>query len=94
MAFTGCEKSMRRYRNPNSRRWQADESRQIETKSKDVGAVSHHTLDVKREFVEDYVFPSIKANGLYEWKSSEQALARPSSLANLSISPTKKEPSV
>ena len=57
---------------------QADDLAQIETKSKDVGAVSHHTLDVKREFVEDYVFPSIKANGLYEWKYPvSTALARP-----------------
>ena len=57
---------------------QADDLAQIETKSKDVGAVGHHTLDVKREFVEDYVFPSIKANGLYEWKYPvSTALARP-----------------
>lgn len=57
---------------------QADDLAQIETKSKDVGAVSHHTLDVKREFVEDYVFPAIKANGLYEWKYPvSTALARP-----------------
>jgi len=57
---------------------QADDLAQIETKSKDIGAVSHHTLDVKREFVEDCVFPSIKANGLYEWKYPvSTALARP-----------------
>ncbi len=57
---------------------QADDLAQIETKSRDVGALNHHTLDVKREFVEDYVFPSIKANGLYEWKYPvSTALARP-----------------
>src|SRR3989442_15975313 len=44
---------------------QADDLAQIETKSKDVGAVSHNTLDVKRGYVEAYVFPSIKSNALY-----------------------------
>jgi argininosuccinate synthase len=57
---------------------QADDLAQIENKSKQVGAVSHHTLDVKREFVEDYIFPAIQANALYEWKYPvSTALARP-----------------
>jgi argininosuccinate synthase len=37
----------------------------------------HYTLDLKDEFVTDYLFPSIKANGLYEGYVLGTALARP-----------------
>jgi len=40
-------------------------------------ADAHYTLDLKDEFVEDYLFPSIKANGLYEGYVLGTALARP-----------------
>ena len=40
-------------------------------------ADAHYTLDLKEEFVEDYLFPSIKANGLYEGYVLGTALARP-----------------
>ncbi len=57
---------------------QADDLTQIERNSKLVGAIKHYTLDGKREFVEDYVFPAIKANALYEWKYPvSTALSRP-----------------
>jgi argininosuccinate synthase len=57
---------------------QADDLDQIEQKSKLLGAANHYTLDAKREFVEDYVFPAIHANALYEWKYPvSTALARP-----------------
>ncbi len=57
---------------------QADNLPQIAAKSKRVGAVNHYTLDVRREFVEDFVFPAIKANAMYEWKYPvSTALARP-----------------
>jgi argininosuccinate synthase len=57
---------------------QADDLAEIEHKSTLIGAVNHHTLDCKREFVEDYVFPAVKANALYEGKYPvSTALARP-----------------
>lgn len=57
---------------------QADDMGEVERKSKLIGAVKHYTLDAKREFVENYVFPAIKANALYEWKYPiSTALARP-----------------
>lgn len=57
---------------------QADNLDEVEKKSELVGASKHQTLDAKREFVEDYIFPSIKANALYESKYPvSTALARP-----------------
>ncbi len=57
---------------------QADDLPEVEKKSTLVGAIKHYTLDAKREFVEDYVFPAIKANALYERKYPvSTALARP-----------------
>ncbi len=57
---------------------QADDLPEVERKSKVVGAINHHTLDCKTEFVEDYVFPAVKANALYEGKYPvSTALARP-----------------
>ncbi len=57
---------------------QTDDLAEIERKSKLVGAVNHHTLDCKREFVEEYVFPAVKANALYEGKYPvSTAIARP-----------------
>ena len=40
-------------------------------------ADGHYTLDLKDEFVDDYLFPSIKANGRYEGYVLGTALARP-----------------
>ena len=40
-------------------------------------ADEHYTLDLKDEFVDNYLFPSIKANGLYEGYVLGTALARP-----------------
>jgi argininosuccinate synthase len=51
---------------------------EIAEKSKLIGAINHYTVDARREFVEDYVFPAIKANALYENKYPvSTALARP-----------------
>ena len=46
----------------------ADPSRfqEIEKKGYDLGVVKHYTLDLKDKFVSEYVFPTIKANGLYQ----------------------------
>ena len=57
---------------------QADDLTEVGHKSKLVGAMNHHTVDCKREFVENYVFPAIMANALYEGKYPvSTALARP-----------------
>jgi argininosuccinate synthase len=57
---------------------QADDLPEIERKSPLVGAIKHYTIDAKQEFVENYVFPAIKANALYEGKYPvSTALARP-----------------
>ncbi|MEN3035169.1 MAG: argininosuccinate synthase, partial [Candidatus Methanosuratincola sp.] len=43
-----------------------------------VGAENHYTVDAKEEFIREYVFPSIKANGLYQGKYPvSTALSRP-----------------
>ncbi|MFO8018398.1 MAG: argininosuccinate synthase [Promethearchaeia archaeon] len=46
----------------------ADASRfkEIEEKSYKLGAVKHFTVDLKKKFVKEYIFPTIKANGLYQ----------------------------
>jgi argininosuccinate synthase len=40
-------------------------------------ADKHYTIDVKDRFVEEYIFPSIRANGSYEGYPMGTALARP-----------------
>jgi argininosuccinate synthase len=50
----------------------------IEEKAKNLGVQKHYSIDAKEEFVSDYVFPAIKANGLYEGKYPVcTALSRP-----------------
>ena len=57
---------------------QADDLAEVEKNAKLVGAVKHYTLDLKQEFLQDYVFPAIQANALYESKYPvSTALARP-----------------
>jgi argininosuccinate synthase len=63
---------------------QGDDFHAIEQKALKVGAVQHYYVDVRREFVEDYVFAGIKANVLYEGKYPlSTALARPLIVAKL-----------
>ncbi len=38
----------------------------IEEKAYKLGAIKHYTVDLKDEFVKNYIFPTIKANGLYQ----------------------------
>jgi len=57
---------------------QQEDLKQVEGNSKKVGAVKHYSVDAKGEFVKDYVFRAIKANGLYEEKYPlSSALSRP-----------------
>jgi argininosuccinate synthase len=63
---------------------QGDDFHAIEQKALKVGAVQHYYVDVRREFVEEYVFAGIKANALYEGKYPlSTALARPLIVAKL-----------
>lgn len=57
---------------------QNDDLEGIRKKSKILGAIKHVNIDAKKEFVENYVGRSIKANGLYQEKYPlATALARP-----------------
>lgn len=57
---------------------QNDDFEGIRKKSKILGAIKHVNIDAKKEFVENYVGRSIKANGLYQGKYPlATALARP-----------------
>lgn len=57
---------------------QGDNQKQIATKAKKLGAKKHYNIDAKKEFVDNFIFPSIKANSLYQKKYClATALARP-----------------
>jgi argininosuccinate synthase len=57
---------------------QRDDVREIEKRSKMIGAKNHYTVDAKAEFIKDYVLPAVKANALYEGKYPlSTALGRP-----------------
>jgi argininosuccinate synthase len=57
---------------------QRDDLKDIERRSKQIGARTHYTIDAKSEFLKDYVWPSIMANALYEGKYPlSTALGRP-----------------
>jgi argininosuccinate synthase len=57
---------------------QDDNFKEIEEKAKAIGAIKHVYIDARNEFANDYVVPSIKANGLYQGKYPlATALARP-----------------
>lgn len=50
----------------------------IEKKSYAIGASKHYTIDAKNEFINDYIFPAIKSNALYQDKYPlATALGRP-----------------
>lgn len=40
--------------------------REIEEKAKKLGAAKHFTVDLKEKFFNEYIIPTIKANGLYQ----------------------------
>jgi len=57
---------------------QGDDQKKIAAKAKKLGVVKHYNLDARSEFVNDFIFPSIKANALYQKKYClATALARP-----------------
>lgn len=70
---------------------QKDDYGDIAAKAKKLGVRKHYTLDAKKEFVNNYIFPSIKANALYQKKYClATALARPL-IANKLLEIAKKE---
>ena len=57
---------------------QGDDQKKIAAKAKRLGVVRHYNIDARQEFVDDFIFPSIKANALYQKKYClATALARP-----------------
>jgi argininosuccinate synthase len=57
---------------------QGDDAKKIASKAKKLGVKKHYNIDARKEFVTDYIFPSIKANALYQKKYClATALARP-----------------
>lgn len=57
---------------------QNDDFEEIEKISSELGAIDHVYLDSKKEFVQDYLQPAIKANAMYQQKYPlATALARP-----------------
>jgi argininosuccinate synthase len=57
---------------------QGDDQKKIAAKAKKLGVKKHYNIDAKKEFVNDFIFPSIKANSLYQKKYClATALARP-----------------
>ena len=53
-----------------------EDIRQAEQKAQTMGT-EHYTVDAKEEFVRDYIFPAIRANGDYEGYPLSTAIARP-----------------
>lgn len=53
-----------------------DEIEEAEGKARALGT-EHYTVDAKEEFVREYIFPAIKANGNYEGYPLSTAIARP-----------------
>ncbi len=47
---------------------QGDDIKKIAAKAKKLGVKKHYNIDARKEFVKDYIFPSIKANALYQKK--------------------------
>ncbi len=54
----------------------AEDIRQAEQKAQAMGT-EHYTVDAKEEFVREYIFPAIRANGDYEGYPLSTAIARP-----------------
>lgn len=70
---------------------QGDDQKKIAAKAKKLGVVKHYNLDARTEFIHNYIFPSIKANALYQKKYClATALARPL-IAQKVIEIAKKE---
>jgi argininosuccinate synthase len=57
---------------------QGEDLKAAEKKAKKLGVLKHFSIDAKEEFANDYIFPAIKANALYEGKYPiSTSLSRP-----------------
>ena len=57
---------------------QGEDQKKVAAKAKKLGVKKHYNIDARREFVDNFIFPSIKANALYQRKYClATALARP-----------------
>ena len=57
---------------------QGEDHKKVAAKAKKLGVKKHYNIDARKEFVERFIFPSIKANALYQKKYClATALARP-----------------
>lgn len=56
---------------------QRDEEIEVATKKGQKLADRHYTIDVRKRFVEEHIFPAIRANGSYEGYPMGTSLARP-----------------
>ena len=73
---------------------QIDDLDIIQKKAEDLGVLNHYSIDARQEFCEGYIFPCIKANGLYQNKYPlGTALSRPL-IATKLVDIAKKEGAV
>ncbi|MEM3143773.1 MAG: argininosuccinate synthase [Candidatus Nitrosotenuis sp.] len=57
---------------------EGSDQKKIASKAKRLGVIRHYNIDAKKEFVENYIHPAIKANALYQKKYClATSLARP-----------------
>ncbi|MDR3781945.1 MAG: argininosuccinate synthase [Candidatus Nitrosotalea sp.] len=70
---------------------QEDNLKKISAKAKSLGVLNHYNIDARQEFIDNFIFPSIKANALYQKKYClATALARPL-IAQKVVEVAKKE---
>ncbi len=70
---------------------QKEDLKAIAKKAEKMGVLKHYSIDAKNEFVQNYVFPAIKANALYEGKYPvSTAISRPL-IASKLVEVAKKE---
>lgn len=57
---------------------QEDDLKKISAKAKSLGVLKHYNIDARQEFVDNFIFPAVKANALYQKKYClATSLARP-----------------
>lgn len=57
---------------------QGEDLKAIEERAHSLNVLKHYSIDAKKEFVEDFAFPALKANALYEGKYPlSSAISRP-----------------
>jgi argininosuccinate synthase len=70
---------------------QEDDLKKISSKAKSLGVLKHYNIDERQEFVDNFIFPAIRANALYQKKYClATALARPL-IAQKVVEVAKKE---